>query len=246
MILERRKNQKMKMRSIISHIFIVTFLLLPLAVQAQEVHYDSSSVEIRQFDEESIQEYKADDEFNYGIRPQAGLSWWQRFSIWLSNVFRQLFEMGSNNLSIQLIFYILIIGIASYAIFKLIKTRSSQLFYNTNKDGIGYELHHENIHEMNFDQLIDEAISKENYRLAIRLIYLYALKHLSDKQYINWEAGKTNHDYVNELNKQELKGYFNNLSYYFDYAWYGDFKVNQTLFEEVNTSFKSLKNNINP
>jgi hypothetical protein len=59
-----------------------------------------------------------------------------------------------------------------------------------------------------------------------------------------WEQGKTNHEYVNELRVPELKEPFSQLSYYFDYAWYGNFDVNRDLFERVNNIFNHLKGKV--
>ncbi|HCM77624.1 MAG TPA: DUF4129 domain-containing protein, partial [Cytophagales bacterium] len=67
----------------------------------------------------------------------------------------------------------------------------------------------------------------KKYRNGIRLIFLYALKMLADKQYIQWQAGKTNHDYSDELGAGELKTNYNQLSRYFEYAWYGNFLIEE-------------------
>jgi hypothetical protein len=49
---------------------------------------------------------------------------------------------------------------------------------------------------------------------------------------------------VNELRVPELKEPFSQLSYYFDYAWYGNFDVNRDLFERVNNIFNHLKGKV--
>ena len=64
---------------------------------------------------------------------------------------------------------------------------------------------------------------------------------LSDKHYVVWEQGKTNHDYVAELKAGELKYGFNELSFYFEYAWYGNFAINQEMFKKVETIFSDWK-----
>ena len=70
---------------------------------------------------------------------------------------------------------------------------------------------------MTFDRQIYAAFLKLG-------LFLYSLKLLSDKHHLDWRPGKTNHDYLDELGDGELKTGFNELSFYFDYAWYGDFK----------------------
>jgi hypothetical protein len=50
----------------------------------------------------------------------------------------------------------------------------------------------ENIHEIDYDQDIKEAIAAGNYSLAVRLLYLQTLKTLSDNALIKWNINKTN------------------------------------------------------
>ena len=102
----------------------------------------------------------------------------------------------------------------------------------------------ENIHEMDFEKLIEEAAAKKDYRGGVRLLFLYALKMLSDKNHIHWDQGKTNHDYIDELKQDELKPGFSDLNYYFEYAWYGNFKVNAETFDHVRDIFKTWKTSI--
>ena len=94
---------------------------------------------------------------------------------------------------------------------------------------------------MDFEALIAEAIDQKEHKKAIRLYYLYALKKLADQDLIHWKPGKTNLEYQQELGSPEIRPYFGDLSYYFDYAWYGDFPVSQSLFEKVKAVFRDFK-----
>jgi hypothetical protein len=102
----------------------------------------------------------------------------------------------------------------------------------------------ENIHEIDFDSEIQKTLDQKDYRRGVRLVFLYALKLLSDKQHITWEQGKTNHDYVAELKEETLQRGLHELSYYFDYAWYGNFVVSRELFDKVNFVFVNWKGKI--
>lgn len=239
-----RSSPKRTMRSIIK--FLI-FLLLPVVGWSADSTYqavDSTQVEIRQFNQSAIEEHKADSDFDYGLRPEEELSLWQRLKIWLNQILQKLFYYGTETPVGKIIVYVLIAIAFVYAIYRLSTIKSSQLFYGNKGEDLGYDLYHENIHEMNFEQLIEEAVSNKNYRLAIRLIYLFSLKKLADKQVINWQPGKTNFDYVNEVTEPQLKQGFHDLSYYFDYSWYGDFEVNKSLFVKVEQIFNRWKNNL--
>lgn len=87
---------------------------------------------------------------------------------------------------------------------------------------VPYETHAENIHELNFNALLDEAVRQQDYRRAIRLYYLRALKQLSDKALIDWQPGKTNHRYIRELQAQALRLDFEKITALFEYVWYGE------------------------
>jgi hypothetical protein len=80
--------------------------------------------------------------------------------------------------------------------------------------------------------------------LATRLVFLHALKILSDKHLIDFNPGKTNHDYVEELSSSDLKTGLNELSFYFDYAWYGNFSISEDQFLKIKNVFSDWKNKV--
>lgn len=233
------------MRSIISICFILFTFLPAQANDSTKLVYDSTAVDVRSFDENAINEHKSDDTFDYGVRPSAELSLWKRFKIWLSKILQSIFYFGTEKAIGKILIYILLAAGLIYAAYKLSTIHSSKGIYGQRNAGLAYDLHQEDIHEMDFEKLINEAVAEKNYRLAIRLVYLYALKQLSDKELIDWQPGKTNHDYANELQASQLKPEFNELSYYFDYAWYGDFAVDRPLYEKVSSIFTQWKSKIN-
>ncbi len=209
------------------------------------LQYDESSVEWRQFDQEKIKEHKADDDYDYGNRPVPGKSLWQRFLAWLQRILSKIFYMGTETPFGKILIYILLAAIIIYALLKIFKVDVRRIFYSSTDRGVmDYDVHHENIHEMDFDTLIKEAIENKAYRNAIRLVYLYSLKHLSDRQFIQWQPGKTNHEYMDEISEVDLKSKFGQLSYYFEYAWYGDFPISEGQFENVNSLFTSWKDQL--
>ena len=97
---------------------------------------------------------------------------------------------------------------------------------------------------MYFDKLIADAVAKGDFRTGIRLLFLKSLKILADRNFIQWEHGKTNHDYLAELKKDDLKKGFNELNYYFEYAWYGNFSVNDETFKRVQQVFREWNDRI--
>jgi hypothetical protein len=128
---------------------------------------------------------------------------------------------------------------------RLLKIDALKMFYGrADKVTINHSIIEENIHEMDFEKLIQEALARKEYRLAIRLLFLHGLKLLADRHHITWEPGKTNHDYLNELTSKELKTGFNELNFYFEYAWYGNFVITDELYNRVTDIFNNWKINI--
>jgi hypothetical protein len=206
---------------------------------------DSTLIDQKEFRDSEVQKLKADPELNYSEAPTVAESLWDRFLSLLNYLFRSLFEKATlTNLGRTLMYAVGLIALI-IIIMALLKVNAFRVFYrNTDQGKFQYHVFHENIHEMNFDELIKDAVAKQDFRMATRLIFLYALKLLSEKHLILWHPGKTNHDYVEEVKENELKNGFSELSYYFDRAWYGNFHLSQDHYQKVYRLFENWKEKI--
>jgi len=97
---------------------------------------------------------------------------------------------------------------------------------------------------MNFDAEIEKAISRHDFRLAVRLLYLKCLKQLSDKELIRWQIDKTNAAYIYELTDPVQKQTFGLLTRQFEFIWYGDFPIDKDTFSKINALFQNFKNHL--
>lgn len=93
-----------------------------------------------------------------------------------------------------------------------------------------------------YDQLISSAIAVQNYRLAVRYLYLQSLQKLAEAGVINFVHDKTNAQYVRELNGKPYKNEFTNLTRNYEFIWYGDFAVDAILYSKINQSFSQFNN----
>ncbi|MGH2624045.1 MAG: DUF4129 domain-containing protein, partial [Sphingobacterium sp.] len=75
---------------------------------------------------------------------------------------------------------------------------------------------------------------------AIRLLYLRSLKQLTDQQYIDWQPGKTNQAYIQELSEKPFQANFALLTSQFEYTCYGDFTVQKQHFIIIKEAFNNL------
>ncbi|HEU4632739.1 MAG TPA: hypothetical protein VFS22_02065 [Flavisolibacter sp.] len=103
------------------------------------------------------------------------------------------------------------------------------------------EITEETIFSLSYEKEIQKAVAAENYRLAIRLWYLYILKGLAERNLIQYKQEKTNSDYVNELYKTPLYKDFFQLTRSFEYTWYGQFALSAATFALLQKDFLNFK-----
>ncbi len=203
---------------------------------------DTSTIFLRNFDTETVEELKEDSELQYKETPTVAESIWDRFLLWLNQLVQAIFESAVTTDWGRVLMYFVGIIILVVLIMMLLKVNAFKVFYSgQGANTFNYSALDENIHEMDFEKLIQEATRQNDYRLGVRLLFLYALKMLSDKNLIHWNQGKTNHDYIDELKTKDVKAGFNELNFYFEYAWYGNFNINQETFYRVQVIFDEWK-----
>lgn len=206
---------------------------------------ENSPADLRSFDGERLKQMKADPEFSYKEPPTIGENFIQRFFRLLSEFFDSLFRNATGTDWGRLLLYLGGIAIVIVLILLILKVDAFRVFYaGESAKMVRHNVLDENIHEIDFEAEINKAVQKDDYRRAVRLVFLYALKTLSDRNYIDWEQGKTNHEYVAELKEETLRPGLDELSYYFDYAWYGNFSITREVFEKVNGKFVSWRSKI--
>lgn len=95
----------------------------------------------------------------------------------------------------------------------------------------------ENIFETDFENEIQKAIAENNFRTAVRLLYLRTLRDLSDHNLISYTPEKTNSDYLLQLTETSYYNSFFRLTRNFDYTWYGQFELSQDRFSIIHNDF---------
>lgn len=239
--------------ALIRHIFVLLLFFSPLIGKAQTgktgsvpqvVRIDTNSqVTPAKFDKEAISNYKAQKEFRYDEIGQQQLSLWERFWLEFWRLIGKLFEGAAANPFSRYIFIGLGVAVVILIVLKLIG--SENIFSKKSKETIlPYDVLTENIHEIDYEQELQRLVAEGKFRLAVRLLYLRALKKLSDAELIEWQPEKTNYHYLTELREPALKNDFGKLTLQFDYIWYGDFPVDANRFEPINQSFNHFNNQI--
>ncbi len=212
----------------------------------QEVRNDSFtdvfSLNVRSFDTTLFNQFRQSDEFQYDTA-QPAPTLYQRLMDWLTQGMRR------NNTQTQNFWRVLGIVIAVLAIllliFTMLNVKTSSIFAkNSHINASWKEKDEEEILGAQIIDQINEAISKENYRLAIRLQYLNIIKTLSERGFIKWRPNKTNNDYIKELGKTDFVTWFKELARYYEFVWYGDFPVDVKTYHSFNELYKNYEGKI--
>lgn len=98
----------------------------------------------------------------------------------------------------------------------------------------------DNIFMINYQKEIEKAVTADNYRLAIRLMFLRLLRNLSNKNLIHYRAGKTNFDYLSQLFPTGYYNDFFRLTRHYEFVWYGKFDVSQEAFGAIKNDFDNF------
>ncbi len=228
---------------------LLSFVLLcigsTLYGKAANVPTDTSTVLVeRQVKDQKLAQLRSLEKYHFNNYQAEELSLWERLKfklkIWLEEHFFNHVsknQKGISYLIIAIVLVFVIMQLAGIDVLGLFKKRNESI-------AIPYEQLSENIHELAFPSLIQQAVREQNYRQATRLHYLQALKILSERQLIHWQKDKTNRSYVYELSSESLQKSFEQLTTEFEYIWYGNFGIDLETFSIVEQHFNHFNRSI--
>ncbi len=202
------------------------------------VTLDSAKIDLREFNKSKLESHSKETDFIYDDVPAPNLSLWDRFWQW---VWRLIGNTLSNKVAGGFVKYLAIIALVGLVVFIVLKIIGADLKIfsrQSQKVEVPYTESDDNIHEIDFNEQIEKAITNANYRLAVRLLYLRSLKKLSDNGLIHWLPEKTNQTYISEINDPDKKKQFSRLTHQFEYVWYGEFFINKDDFYVIKDTFE--------
>ena len=246
----RRSDYRLTLvKAILLYVFILFKTNSTSAIPSKEIYQnfiqDSSKITVRKPLESKMIALRKLKDYQYTAQQSQVIdTWWKRLLRRFFNWFNSLFTGVGNPTFWKTAAYVFIASVVVYVTLKLMGVDFSGLYRRKNNNEIPYETLGENIHAIDFVDSIAEAINQKNYRLAIRLYYLKALKELTDREMIDWRINKTNRSYVYELNSPTLRPDFERITLQFEYAWYGDFPVDETQFLNIKNQFLTFSDSI--
>jgi hypothetical protein len=147
---------------------------------------------------------------------------------------------------LQVIFYVLVIGIVAFVLWAIMKNISLDVKLKKVEMSDDPTQGIENIERIDIDTYLEKARAEKNYRLAVRLYYLGLLKRLNTNGIITWKKDKTNLDYLNEL---YAKGFHFEetrlLTLAYEEVWYGERTLNDHTFHAITRRFEVFFEKLN-
>ncbi|MBL0144488.1 MAG: hypothetical protein IPP48_00650 [Chitinophagaceae bacterium] len=163
-------------------------------------------------------------------RPKANLSWLDSF-----------FNSGI----LKIILWTLAICFVLFILYKLFLTKGIfQRNYTKDNAIATVEAEEEISLDTDFDAMIKNALQSNNYRLALRYQYLKSLHNLAGKNIVQMAADKTNYQYVHEIGNADWRNTFASLTLNYEYVWYGEFEIDNVLYEKLASLYKNFNETI--
>ncbi|MDQ3108273.1 MAG: hypothetical protein M3R17_00115 [Bacteroidota bacterium] len=214
----------------------------------RKIKYDTSSVVKREIAPDKQKEYNEDEAWKYDrdktetkSEPTVFDRMWDGF--W-ENVMESF--QGDNHARgfnpWTILWVLIFVALVVLVILKLTNTGVSTLFSGRARkaETADATLEDVDIHAIDYEKQISDALAKSDYRLGVRLWFLRTLKTFSDNELVHWKIDKTNSDYYYELSGTAYQKEFGEVSNVYDYIWYGEFPVDENSYTRAEDKFRTL------
>lgn len=196
----------------------------------------------RQPASETMEKFRQDEDFHYQREEFQKPVFWEVFLSKVQQFMKWIFGAAPSGRNVTNFIYLLAVGILIWAIIRLAGISTNAVLSGRKHRGeLAFTAKEENIHSMDFGKAMEEARVTGQWRVLIRLQYLFALKLLADADLIKVMGGKTNHDYLYEIDPGPVKQPFGRLSRIFEYTWYGHFDPSPAVLQKAEAELKTLR-----
>lgn len=212
------------------YIGIILILWGSLAGRQEAVaQLEPQPVNARSFDTKLLKSLRGDSDYQYGMEPLKD----EKADANESGSQRVNKSGGKLNLRhLWYVFIILLLGVLAYILL------ARYLNWGRRSTVGSADPMEELIMEpAGYPAAIQEAEAAQDWRLAIRLYFGWALSLLAEQEHIRQLAHKTNADYRAELQGTPWEDDFTHLARTFDYTWYGFFPVDQGTYQQQQQAF---------
>lgn len=206
----------------------------------KKARIDTSYIQKKEFNHNKIEDFKSSDDFIYERKEEEpGIL--QRFWNWIKESVKSFLRNFFNDIdpavgvlsSILRVLPYILLAIGLFFIVRYFANIAPKtILEGKNESLVNFSDDEELLQRDDLETLLAEAVSNNDYRLAIRFYYLIILKKLSDASIIDWQQQKTNKDYIKELSEKRYLEEFKNSTKLYDFVWYGKFELTKKEFQD--------------
>lgn len=137
-----------------------------------------------------------------------------------------------------------IIGLCLLLIVYTLYKRGLFMKYDQNKSNESAVNHFDyienNLLEINLEEMITQAITAKEYRLAIRYYHYLNTQNLAKKGYFIWDPKKTNVQFITLIKQRNIQQLFQENTRIFNQVWFGNFELEEQQFKIYEKNFQQL------
>lgn len=188
-------------------------------------------------DTAQIAAWQSDSAYAYNrelIAPEINILGW--INNWFGEILRKIFGSHFADQYSELILICIALLLLCLIIWFAYK-KNPGVFMRSGKSALPYTVEEDTIYGVDFPGGIADALSRQDYREAVRLLYLQTLKQLSDAERIDWQLYKTPTQYLYEVRLPA----FRQLTNHFLRVRYGNFEATEALFHTMQSLQEEIK-----
>ena len=206
------------------------------------------------FSEETIERFKQDPDFNY-TEATAEDNWWTKFKRYVRLQWNRFMDWLFGDYEAPLLLaifldilpYLLLGLLLVFLLYLFAKINPGNYLFGTReKPEIHFDEEEKIIRTRDIKKLIEKAVAKENYRLAVRYHFLYVLQQLSRQELVIYDSAKTDEEYLQEIKDPGLKTQFKRVNRIYDFVWYGSFETTAESYPKIKKEFEKVELIIHP
>ncbi len=133
---------------------------------------------------------------------------------------------------------ILLSVLIAFILYRVLANRNTDGRHKTHMNET--DLSPQEISKTELELALEKAIKNGDYRAAIRVYFIFIMKDLMEKQWIDWEKEKTNLSYLREMMGRDEYNDFNQCVTIFEIVWYGKRDINESEFNALKVHFQKL------
>ena len=203
------------------------------------IRVDDQAVDLRTPSAQRMAEYETHDAYDYTRDDPPDES--MGIVAWiLSQIIDFLNSSETSRTITEIVMYVLAAIAIGYSILAVIRMEPRSRRHSTTSgyraDGL-----EDRVQETDFEPMIDEAMHEDDYRRAIRLMYLQGLQRLDRFGWIDWAPDRTNRQYEQDLSGTDLREPFRQATRVFEIVWYGDVDVGESDMRRLRPPFDVIR-----